>query len=87
MTQSSHQLFDVPQLPGSGSRLAAPRIPREFEGIPGIRNSQALRDWIRATGDLDRANHLHAAPETIAELHRAVVRAYARLQALSARRR
>ena len=87
MSQSSHQLFGVPQLPGRGPRITTPPIPREVEGIPGLRNSQALRDWTRATADLDRANHLHASPETIAELNRAVARAYARLRALSARRR
>lgn len=87
MTQQSHQLFDALSPPHPGRRITAPRIPREFEGIPGLRNSQALRDWTRATEDLDRAKLLHAPPETITELSRAVARAYARLRALSARRR
>jgi hypothetical protein len=87
MTQSSHQLFDAPPPPEPSRRITAPRIPREFEGIPGLRNSQALRDWTRATEDLDRAKLLQAPPETITELSRAVARAYARLRALSARRR
>jgi hypothetical protein len=52
-----------------------------------LRNSQALRDWTRATADLDRAKQRHSPPETITELSRDVARAYARLQALSARHR
>ena len=62
-------------------------MPPEFDGIPGLRNSQALRDWARATADLDRAKQLRSSPATIADLSRDVARAYARLQALSARRR
>lgn len=62
-------------------------MPREFDGIPGLRNSQALRDWARATADLDRAKQRNSPADTIAELSRDVARAYARLQALSARHR
>lgn len=87
MTQPSHQLFDALPPPEPGRRTTAPRIPSEFDGVPGLRNSQALRDWSRATADLDRVKLLHAPPETITELSRAVARAYARLRALSARRR
>jgi hypothetical protein len=76
-----------PETPRAARSQPAPEIPREFEGIPGLRNSQALRDWTRATADLDRAKHLQAAPETITELSRAVARAYARLRELSTRRR
>jgi hypothetical protein len=73
--------------PQAADRLRRPDMPREFDGIPGLRNSQALRDWARATADLDRAKQQHASAETVAELSRDVARAYARLQALSARRR
>lgn len=62
-------------------------IPPEFDGVPGLRNSQALRDWARATADLDRAKQRQSPAATISELSRDVARAYARLQALSARRR
>jgi hypothetical protein len=76
-----------PEIPRAARSQLGPEIPREFEGIPGLRNSQALRDWTRATADLDRAKLLHAPPETITKLSRAVAHAYARLRELSTRRR
>lgn len=93
MSRSSHQLSSTPdafhaESPGRADRKTSRAdIPREFDGIPGLRNSQALRDWARATADLDRAQQRHASPELISELSRDVARAYARLQALSARHR
>ncbi len=87
MTQMSHRLAELEQPQVAARSVAQPGIPREFDGIPGLRNSQALRDWARATADLDRAKQLHAAPETVTELSRTVARAYARLQALSVRPR
>jgi hypothetical protein len=87
MTHTSHRLVEPVPPRAPGSRFTAPALPREFDGIPGLRNSQALRDWTRATADLDRAKQRHSPPETITELSRDVARAYARLQALSARHR
>jgi len=87
MTHTSHRLIESVPPQAAGSRFTAPRLPREFDGIPGLRNSQALRDWARASADLDRAKKRNSPPETIAELTRDVTRAYARLQALSARHR
>ncbi|HET9187289.1 MAG TPA: hypothetical protein VFN80_05005 [Acidothermaceae bacterium] len=85
---STRDAFDA-ELPGRAADRKATRtdMPREFDGIPGLRNSQALRDWARATADLDRAKQWQSPPDTIAELSRDVARAYARLQALSARHR
>jgi hypothetical protein len=95
MTQTSYRFapaggrgnFDQAPLDASHRKLSRPNLPREFDGVPGLRNSQALRDWGRATADLERAKQRDASAETLNELTRDVARAYARLLALSARHR
>ena len=67
--------------------LARTSPTRQFDGVPGLRNSQALHDWARATGDLEQAVADGVAPAVIAELREVVERAYHRVQALSVRRR
>jgi hypothetical protein len=48
----------------------------------GVENSQALRDWLRATSDLRAAESGGASAETVAELTAVVDRAQARVRSL-----
>jgi hypothetical protein len=48
----------------------------------GVENSQALRDWLRATSDLRAAQSGGASTEIVSELTAVVNRAQARVRSL-----